>query len=204
MPTIIFRTALVASLFSLALFGCKSTYRDVGPYRIVVATDGFGGLFCQPRTEFYFVDSSSRNTKPTYLGTCGTPRFVTKHLHMPGDPSCFAVSEDGSWLVYFHLPKWCGAGEKAKQKSGGVYLHSIKEGDRLLYRDQDQVNQLWSSEDIGQHSIRVRWVGALPSRSGAICPQSLVINADGSEQPEGNAGAPDSRCQGWRDTAGSR
>ncbi len=163
-------------------------------------TDGFAGLVCQPRTEFYFVDRASPSSAPTYLGTCFTPRFVLEHLHMPHEPSCFAVSEDGSSLVYLHRPNLCGAGERATKKFGGVYVHSKKLGDRFLYRDQDEITQVWSSEPIGQHSIRVNWVGTAPSTNGAICPQKLIINSDGSEQPEGRPGNPNSTCRGWQDS----
>ena len=194
-PMISLRATLVAAFLSLTVSGCESTYRDVGPYRIVVVTDGFGGLFCQPRTEFYFVDPSSRNAEPQYLGTCSTPGFVTEHLHMPGDRSCFAISANGSSLVYLHLPDWCGAGKKAAQKSGGVYLHSAQEGDRFLYGKPVQVHQVWGGTDIGKQAIRVEWVGATPSKSGAICKQSLVISADGSEYPEGSPDRSDLSCR---------
>ena len=179
-----------------ALAACSSEYQDVGAYRIATVTDGFAGFVCQPRTEFYFVNRAIPTSKALYLGTCGTPRFVSGDLHMPRDPSCFAVSEDGSSLVYFHLPDWCGAGEKAKQKPGGVYLHSVNEGDRYLYRNQIQVGQMWSNRAIGRHSIRVSWIGAMPSRGGAVCSQSLVISADGSEKPEDNPSSPNLRCKG--------
>ena len=184
--------------------GCTPEYQEVGDYRIAVVKGGFAGFGCQPRTEFYLLNRSSPNSEPVYLGTCGTPQFVTEHLHMLGDPSCFAVSEDASSLVYFHRPSWCGAGGKAKQKPGGVHLHSIEEGDRLLYLDQRQVSQLWLSDPIERYAIRVTWISSIPSRSGAICPQTLVINADGGEQPEGNPGTPNSQCKDWREPTDAR
>lgn len=190
-----FRESGLVALLSVASLGCAQEYRDVGSYRIVTATDGFFGLFCQPRTEFYFLDPSASGSDPIYLGTCGTPAFVTKHLGMPGDPSCFAASEDGSSLVYLHRPELCGGGEKAKRKTGGVHLHSASDGDRLLYRSADEVSQVWSGAEIGPGSIRVSWIGATPSRNGAVCPQILLIHADGGETPEGEPGKPDSSCK---------
>ena len=173
-----------AWLLVVAVFACAAEYEDVGQYRVVTATDGFFGLRCQPRTEFYLLDRSPTGTKPVYLGTCSTPRFVTEHMHMPGDPSCFAVSEEGDALVYFHRPNWCGAGDKARRKPGGVYRHSEASGDTLLY-SEEQVGQIWSRVDLEPRSIRVAWRGAEPSRGGAVCSQNLIIKADGSEVPEG-------------------
>ena len=190
-----FRTMRIVVLAFLTLTACSSEHQDVGNYRIVTVTDGFAGFGCQPRTEFYFVDPASATAEPTYLGTCFTPQFVSEHLHMPHEPSCFAVSEDGSSLVYFHRPNLCGAGEKATRKPGGVYVHSKSMGDRFMYRDQDQITQVWSSEPVGRHSIRVSWVSSAPSRNGAVCPQTLIINADGSEQLEGRPGTQSSRCK---------
>ncbi|NND71546.1 MAG: hypothetical protein HKN43_08195 [Rhodothermales bacterium] len=171
-------------LLSLSLFSCTSEYKDFGSYRVVTATDGLWGLRCQPRTELYFLDRSSARTVPVYLGTCSTPRFVTKQMHVPGDPSCFAISDEGTSLVYFHRPNWCGAGEDALRKAGGVYVHSETNGDTLLYSD-NQVGQIWSRAPIESQSIRVGWKGSELSRSGAVCSQNLIIRADGSEAPEG-------------------
>lgn len=176
------RNTLVA--VALAISACAGEHMDAGSYRIVTATDGLLGLRCQPRTELYFIDRSSPTAEPVYLGTCGTPRFVTEHLHVPGDPSCFAVSEDGSSLVYFHRPKWCGAGDKALRKPGGVYRHSVANGDTLWY-SEDQVGQIWSRTPIEPHSIRVGWHSTDTSRSGAVCSQDLIIAAGGGETPEG-------------------
>lgn len=170
---------------ALAAVACSGEQHDAGSYRIVTKSDGLFGLSCQPRTEFYYVDRSTVGAKPAYLGTCGTPRFVTESLGMPGDPSCFALAEDGSALVYFHRPDWCGAGDTAASKPGGVYRHSVAAGDRLLYSDRDQVSQVWSRAAIGPHSIRVAWKSDMPSHSGAVCSQKLVIGADGGETPEG-------------------
>lgn len=164
--------------------GCADVYEDVGSYRIVSATDGLFGLRCQPRTDFYYLDRRRADAHPAYLGTCGTPKFVSDQLHMPSDPSCFAISENGDSLVYFHRPNWCGAGDAARKKPGGVYRHSAATGDALLYTDVE-VGQVWSSNPIGAHSMRVTWHGDKPSRSGAVKPQKLLITADGSETPEG-------------------
>ncbi|MBT8400776.1 MAG: hypothetical protein KJO98_09885, partial [Rhodothermia bacterium] len=134
---------IVAACLAVAASACSPDYRDAGSYRIVAVTDGLFGLRCQPRTELYYVNRSSSEPEPVYLGTCGTPRFVTEHLGLPHDPSCYAVSEGGTSLVYFHKPKWCGAGDKALRKEGGVYLHSVNGEDGLLY-SESEVGQIWS------------------------------------------------------------
>ena len=118
---------------------------------------------------------------------------------MPGDPSCFAVSEDGSSIVYFHRPMWCGAGEKARKKPGGVYRYTAGGGDSLLY-SEEQVGQVWSSSPTGPHSIRVSWISAEPSRSGAVCSQHLIIAANGDESPNGKP----TTIHGCRSGAGNK
>ena len=180
------RLALLGALASsLAAVACSGEHQAAGSYRIVTQTGGLFGFRCQPRTEFYYVDRSTAGSKPVYLGTCSAPRFVTESLGMPGDPSCFALAGDGSALVYFHRPTWCGAGDAAASKPGGVYLHSVAAGDHLLYSDRDQVSQVWSRAPVDPHSIRVAWKSALPSRGGAVCSQKVLIGADGGEIPEG-------------------
>lgn len=174
-------------LATLALAACSGPAIDIGHYRIVTVSDGLFGLRCQPRNDFFHVDPSSPDAEPAYLGTCSTPRFVTEHLGLPADPSCFATSADGSSLVYFHRPQWCGAGPRAAGKPGGVYLHS-RNGDRLLYPDT-QVGQIWSRAALEANAIRVSWKGAQPSVSGATCAQRLIIRADGTEAPDGEAGS---------------
>ena len=191
-----------AILLVSTVCACAPEYRDAGSYRIVTVTDGLFGFRCQPRTDLYFVDHSSPGSEPVYLGTCGTPRFVTDQLGLPHDPSCYAVSEDGASLVYFHRPKWCGAGENAARKVGGVYRHS--DGvDTLLYSER-QVGQIWSRAEIDPHAIRVGWHSAEPSPSGAVCSQELIIGASGWETPEGQ---PDTihgcRPAAGRDTTGT-
>jgi hypothetical protein len=175
------KSAIVAA--ALVVSACSGEATNVGHYRVVTVTDGLFGLRCQPRNEFYFIDSSSPDARPEYLGTCSTPRFVTEHLGMPSDPSCFSVSADGSSMVYFHRPNWCGAGPRAATKTGGVYLHSLT-GDALIYSEA-QVGQIWSRAAIEPNAIRVSWNSAESSRSGATCSQRLIIRADGSETPEG-------------------
>ncbi len=172
------------TLVAATASACTPDYRDAGSYQIVTATDGLFGFRCQPRTELYYVDRSSPGSEPVYLGTCGTPRFVTEQLGLPHDPSCYAISEDGTALVYFHRPKWCGAGEIAERKAGGVYTYSPDRGDSLLYTER-QVGQVWSRAEIDNHAIRVGWHDAEPSPSGAVCSQNLLIYANGPETPEG-------------------
>lgn len=175
---------ILVVLFLLTQIGCTPEYRDAGQYRVVDVDDNFFGLFCQTHQEFYFLQDPLENADPVYLGTCFTPGFITDQLNMPGDPSCFAISESGESMVYLHLPYVCGTGAKAKSKSGGIYLHSALQGDRLLYRDS-QISQTWGGEGIGPGAMRVAWVGDTPSLGGAECYQTLVIHADGREEVEG-------------------
>lgn len=177
---------LVLAAAALAVFGCGSEQaQDAGQYRVVTVKNTWLGADCQPRTEFYYVDRQSPGAAPIYLGTCGTPQFVSKSLGMPSDPSCFAVARDGSALVYFHRPNWCGAGEAAASKPGGVYRHAAADGDKMLYSDQEHVSQVWTRQPIEPDTIRVAWKNARPSRGGATCSQHLLIRADGSEAPDG-------------------
>jgi hypothetical protein len=194
------RPRRLVALVSVSLAACASESTDAGSYRIVTVKGPLLGLGCQPRTELYFVARTSPEPAPVYLGTCGTPRFLVEQLGMPGDPSCYAVAEDGSALVYFHRPNWCGAGERALRKPGGVYRHTPAGGDSLVYHDDD-VGQMWSRAGIEPNAIRVSWHGAQPSRGGAECSQNLIIRADGSETAEGppttihgcSSGGPDAR-----------
>lgn len=175
--------------------GCSTTYQTAGPYEIVVHN---GGLMCQPRQEFYFTGASSAsNREHLYLGTCSTPQGLVRDFHLSRsstDRSCYAISTDGASMVYLHRPRWCGAGEKAARKPGGVYLHSAREGDRLLY-PESEISQVWGITDIGPNAIRVGWRGRTPSRTGAGCPQDLVINANGEETRIGFADPNDVTCR---------
>jgi hypothetical protein len=178
---------LGAALLGVAFIAYDRTTSDqaVGSYQIV----------CQPRTEFYFSDEPAGARKRQYLGTCGTPGLIRDALHVSGDESCYAVSEDGRSMVYLHLPLNCGAPKKGEQNIGGLYRHTALEGDRLLYRYDDEVDQVWGGSDVGAHAMRVVWRGSGPSRSGARCGQHLVIAADGQETAEGQADATDPICQ---------
>ena len=177
-------------LLTLGLPGCTSRQvQEVGSYRIAAVDERFLIFGCQPRTEFYAVDRSAPDRQPVYLGACGSPHFVTHQMGYPSDPSCFAVAEDGSSLVFLHKPNWCGVGEAGERKPGGVYLHSERAGEQLLYAERE-VGQVWSRRDIEPHAMRVLWTSNAPTRSG-ICPESLVIYADGRERPDADSlGAP--------------
>lgn len=177
--------AIMFVLLSCLLTSACTTSRDVGPYRVEVVKDGFGGAFCQPHTELFFIDQSSGSEKITFLGACGTPRLITEQFGMPGDPSCYAIAADSASIVYFHSPNICGGGDKSTHKTGGVYIHTAKEGDKLLYKD-NLVSQMWSQRPIDSHSIRVSWISSkTPSAKGALCGQDLVLSSDGMEMVEG-------------------
>ena len=155
--------------------GCATTYRTVGPYEVVLQG---GGLLCQSRLEFYFTGSSSGSNKEhIYLGACGTSQGLMRELSLSpssGDRSCFGIAEDGASMVYLHKPRICGGGERGARKPGGVYLHTAREGDRLLY-PEFLIYQVWYAADTRQNPIRVKLVG---------CSGSFVINANGEEKCE--------------------
>jgi hypothetical protein len=177
--------AVRAALVLSTLVACAPSHRDLGRYRVLDVGDNFFGLQCQTRQEFYFLPLSSEKGEPTYLGTCGTPGFITDQVHMPGDPSCFAVSEGGVSIVYLHRPELCGAGAKAEAKLGGIYVHSAIQGDRLLY-PSSQVLQTWGGAEVARGAMRITWIGRTPSRAGAVSNEAIMIHADGHEVIDGH------------------
>lgn len=186
--------ATVTALAALLLGACTSQYSDFGRYRIAVVEDGFGGFVCQPRQEFYFLQRAGDSSQATYLGTCGTPKFVTDHMQMPGDPSCFAISADGQSIVYYHRPEVCGAGDRAKLKPGGIYLHSPATSERLVYPESD-FSQVWSSDPLPPGGMRIMWLSRSPSRTGAKCDQTIVVYADGREEALGRPDPSSPMCK---------
>jgi len=185
---------ILMALASLSLLSCASDYRDFGQYRVAVQEDHMFGLVCQPRQEFYFLGNVRDDPQPVYLGTCGTPGFITDQMHMPGDPSCFALATDGKGIVYYHRPEICGAGDRAKNKPGGIYVHSALGGDRLLYPDT-QFSQVWSADPIPQGAMRIMWIAKTPSETGARCAQNVVVHADGREEAEGRPDPSSPMCK---------
>lgn len=173
----------LGSALAIGMAACAPSHTDAGRYRIATVSDNVPIFGCQPRTELYYLGASDGHP-PQYLGTCGTPKFVTGQLGLPSDPSCFAVAADGDAIVYFHRPQWCGAGERAAAKPGGLYRHSAELGDRLVYTEA-QVGQVWSAQPIESNAVRVRWHSATPSPGGAGCAQNLIVLAEGGERPEG-------------------
>jgi hypothetical protein len=163
------------------LVGCAkiTTIHESGVY---VVEKIRGGVLCQSRLEFYFIDREASSRK-TYLGTCGVSGVVND-LHLSADHSCFAIAQGGASMVYLHRPEVCGAGKEAVQKKGGVYLHTAKDGDRLLY-DDSHVTEMYGGAELASPGIRVGWIGAAPSKRGASAGQSLVISANGEEFPDG-------------------
>jgi len=180
--TILF-LVLLAGVF--ASCGRTTVIQQHGAYIVELKEHAFGRLICQPREEFSFLGQVSTGSKQ-YLGTCGTPGYVTESLHMRADHSCYAVASDGSSMVYFHNPEFCGAGEIARRKRGGVYLHTAKDGDRLLY-DDSQVSQAWGGRPLDGPALRVAWTSATPSKTGAHRGQLIVISPSGEEMIEGKA-----------------
>jgi hypothetical protein len=193
MHTLVLRASIMA-LTALLLGACASQNRDFGRYRIAIVEDGFGGLICQPRQEFYFFQRARDNAEATYLGTCGTPNFVTDHMKMPSDPSCFAISADGESIVYYHRPEVCGAGDKAKRKPSGLYLHSAVAGERLLY-PESEFSQVWSNEALPPGAMRIMWIARTSSRTGAKCAQTIVVYASGSEEVLGRPDPTSPMCK---------
>ncbi len=168
------------SVILCLLVGCVKTTKIQESGAYVVEKSG-GGVLCQSRLAFYFIDRAASSRK-TYLGTCGVSGVVND-LHLSADHSCFAIAQGGTSMVYFHRPKLCGAGKQAIQKKGGVYLHTAKDGDRLLY-DDSQTTEMYGGAEFTSPGIRVGWIGAAPSKGGALAGQSLVISAKGEEFPD--------------------
>jgi len=193
--TSLLRALAVFSSVSGIVSGC-SEYHDIGQYRVADVSDGFFGMVCQTRQELYFVPSKSKESPPVFLGACFTPGYVTDQLRMPSEASCFAFSPGGQSAIYLHLPYVCGAGDAAKRKPGGVYRHDPSKGDQLLYPERS-INQVWGGTYPGAGAIRVSWRAPTPSASGARCPQTLVIYADGREVTEGEPNPQAIECKAW-------
>jgi len=170
---------LIPALLIIAFIitGC-TTPKHIGSYRVDSVKDGFANLICFPHTELYF------NEESTFLGACGAPRMITKDFGMPSDPSCFAISPNGDSIVYFHNSLQCGGGSKSTDKPTGIYRHSKKEGDILVYSG-DKVNRTWSNEPIKAGAIRATWKSKTPSKEGALCGQIIILNANGTETVKG-------------------
>jgi len=161
----------------LVTTGCAIS-KTIGSYRIDTVKDGLGNLICFPHTEIYY------KKKNSFLGACGAPGMITNDFGMPSDPSCFAVAQNGNSIVYFHNSLQCGGGSKSTDKPTGIYRHSTSNGDVLLYAG-DKVNRTWSNEPIEAGAIRATWGDNTPSKNGALCGQTLIINANGKERVEG-------------------
>ena len=158
------------------LVGCVKTTKiqESGAY---VVEKSSGGVLCGSRLEFYFIDRVATSRK-TYLGTCAVSG-IADEMHLSADHSCFAIAQGGDSMVYFHRPRTCGAGKQAVEKKGGVYLHTAKNGDRLLH-DDSQVTDMYGGAELTSPGIRVGRIG----QGGAITGQSLVISAKGEEFPD--------------------
>lgn len=170
-------------LFLINLVSDTKIIKKSGPYLVERKGDGMFGMLCQPRQEFYLVDDAAASK--TYLGTCGTPAFLGEEMHLAGDQSCFAISEDQSSMVYFHRPRLCGGGPKAAAKRGGVYVHT-KTGDHLLY-DDSQVAQMWGGSKLASPGIRVSWISPVPHEGMSSSQSVLIISPTGAESTETRA-----------------
>jgi hypothetical protein len=164
-------------IIAFIITGC-TTSKHIGSYRVDRVKDGFANLICFPHTELYVTEDS------TFLGACGAPRMITKDFGMPSDPSCFAVSSKGDSIVYFHNSLICGGGSKSTEKPTGIYRHSKKEGDILIYSGA-QVKRTWSNNPIETGAIRATWTDNIPSKKGALCGQTIILNANGNETVKG-------------------
>ncbi len=132
---------------------------------------------------FYFPKQTDRSAK-VYLGSCFSnsgPGSETFNLSDAG--SCFGVSESGKSIVYRHSSQMAAQNNRPI-KGGGAYIHSVDEGDRLIYSD-DLVGQMWTTPE-GSDRIYLPWKSSkTSSRAGALCGQHIVLAADGTESVRG-------------------
>jgi len=177
---------LLCLLFLIFTSGC-TTSTVAGHYRIDRVKDGLGNMICFPHTEIYARETSNGSTRTVFLGACGAPGMISHDFGFPSDPSCFALDDKGESIVYYHNPNQCGAGSKAKAKPGGIYIHSIEKGDRLIYPAR-LVNQTWSNQQNGNNAILFSWNSNTPSTGGARCGQEVVLDTQGNETVSGAIG----------------
>ena len=122
---------------------------------------------CAPWQELYFEE--------TRLSTCQTPSgsWMGKPQPIP-DPYCFAIAPDGSSVAYWHEAVRCVDGDRALAKLGGIYSHSIKAGERLIYRTGDGLSKSWGGKPVDNGLS----IGTAPGG------HRLVIGSDGRERVE--------------------
>jgi hypothetical protein len=176
----------------LTVSGCvsRTPLAHVGPFEVVVKSDRTRWRF-QPHYEFWMTPTGDGAGRRELLGVCMAPRFVRESMGLPGDPSCFALAEDGSALLYLHRPEIAGADKSVISKPSGLYRRTAR-GDSLVY-GRLQVGQIFSRTPVPGGAMRLSWNSARPSAGGARCGQQIVVFAVGGEQVEGVAGAPGCR-----------
>src|SRR5258706_379410 len=175
-----FPRCLRAAVLSVVVCsGCATAYQTVGSYEIV---DQSASLLCQRRLEFYFkVNSPSSSGERIYLGSCNMRQGVARDFHFSNsttDRGCFGIADNGASMVYVHFPRSCDAGDKSTRKPGGVYLHSAREGDRLLY-PESRIVLRWSTTPTRADQIRIGLTG---------CAEDFVVDANGTEKCEARRG----------------
>ncbi|HLG55267.1 MAG TPA: hypothetical protein VI485_08040 [Vicinamibacterales bacterium] len=143
---------LMLALLPLVWFSPPPEHEDFGSYRVVkvgglrstlpgiylLFQETVTGHLCSARQEIY--------SEGRHLGTCETPNGLMIGTPQPiPDPFCFAIAPDRSSAVYWHEAKVCGE-TAAPAKAPGIYMHSLKGGERLLYPGGDGLVQLWGGE----------------------------------------------------------
>jgi len=170
---------VVCVFAAFVIWRTRTKTQQFGPYLIEAKGDG---VFVCQRLEIYLIDPAATSPK-LYLGTCGTPSFITDSAHLSDAHSCFAVSDDRTAMIYFHLPHWCGGSAQAAAKHGGVYLHDArKKDDRLLY-DDSHVTQVWGGSAGPSPGIKVGWISAEPHKGVTSQNSDFWISIDGTETP---------------------
>ncbi len=132
---------------------------------------------------FYFPQTTAHSTK-VYLGSCQSHTGPgSKTFGFSDAGSCFGVSESGRAIVYLHSSEMAAQNHRPF-KRGGAYIHSVEEGDRLVYSD-DLVGQTLATPE-GSDRIHLSWTSSkTPSHTGALCGQHIVLTADGTEVVRG-------------------
>jgi hypothetical protein len=180
------KSLVVCLVISVLVSSCATTKEfRLSPY---YEANLIGGITMGRQYEiFYFPEPADRSAK-VYLGSCFSnsgPGSETFNLSDAG--SCFGVSESGKSIVYRHSSQMAAQNNRPV-KRGGAYIHSVDEGDRLVYSD-DLVGQMWTTPE-GSDRIYLPWKSSkTPSRAGALCGQKIILTAEGTESVRGTKDA---------------
>ena len=176
------KSVVVCLVGGVVVSSCATTKEfQLSPY---YEANLIGGITMGRQYEIYHFPKPADRSAKVYLGSCFSntgPGSETFNLSDAG--SCFGISESGKSIVYRHSSQMAAQNSRPV-KRGGAYIHSVDEGDRLVYSD-DLVGQMWTTPE-GSDRIYLPWKSSrTPSRAGALCGQHIVLAADGTESVRG-------------------